>query len=774
MAKKIILNLLPVIFLIFLTFILFRPYFLQGKIPFPGDILLGHYHPWADNVWEGKVAGYPIKNFILFDGVRQTLPWRLLAIEQIKSGNWPLWNPYILSGMPLLGNLQAAVLYPFNFLFFLLPELDAWTIYLMLQPMLAGFLTFLFLRTLSCSRKSSLLGGVCYGFSLIMMNHLEFGIDGHTALWLPLGLAAINKIQQTNRWRWGLVLGFSVVMTLLGGYPPPAIYNLLIIGFYSLYKIRPLISRKTLIIIFCLIFAFLVASPQILPSLELAKKVIREQTQFGLLSDEPYFFPFENLIMIVAPDFFGHPATSNFFSHIYYSDNPSIGIVGFIFVLFSLIWLFRKKEVVFWLTIAVLPMLFMLETPLGQALRYLPFSAFSLVTPMRMIWVVSFALSILVGLGMEVVFDLIKKRKFWPFFMPIILAWEILFLVWVLSFLIPQGEHIQVAQRNLILPTFFFGLSSLVLIFSLFFRKFWPIAAGFLILLSGTELVRQGIKYNPFLSRDLVFPQTETLKKISQEGTTWRTLVTHPELIPVNSNTPYHLPMIDGYASIYDGRSGQMTHLADAQLPLTKIRSYPRVVFQTEYRSQIVDLLNVKYVLALEEIKNEKLKLVMKEGKTILYENKNVLPKAFFVQKYEVNSNDVELVNKMLSGNLAQVVFLEKNPEVKNEEMKVGQVEIVQYQDNYLLFKTLNEGPGILVLSDSFDSGWQAFIDGSKKEILRADFNLRAVVVPEGEHEIKFIYQPQSFKIGLYLSGGSLIILALISFGLYRFRKEAW
>jgi uncharacterized membrane protein YfhO len=64
--------------------------------------------------------------------------------------------------------------------------------------------------------------------------------------------------------------------------------------------------------------------------------------------------------------------------------------------------------------------------------------------------------------------------------------------------------------------------------------------------------------------------------------------------------------------------------------------------------------------------------------------------------------------------------------------------------------------------------GWR------KKEILRADFNLRAVVVPQGKHEVKFIYQPQSFKIGLYLSGASLVMLALISFGLYRFKKEVW
>ena len=426
---EIIFSLIPALFLILLIIVLFRPYFSQGKVPVPGDILLGHYHPWVDQVWGGRTAGYPIKNFILFDGIRQTLPWRLLAIEQIKTGQWPLWNPYILGGMPLLGNLQTAIVYPLNFLFFLLPELDAWTIYIILQPLLGALFTFFFLRTLSCSRRAALFSGLAYGFCLIMMNHLEFGIDGHTALWLPLGLGAINKIQQRSKWRWGLVLSVAVLMTLLGGYPPPAIYNLIVIGVYWLYKIRPIFSRKSLIFILALIFAFLISTPQILPAFELAKKVVREQTQFGVLSNEPYFFPFENLIMIVAPDFFGHPATNNFFSHIYYSDNPSVGIVGFLFVCFSLIWLFRKKEISFWLLVAIVPTLLMLETPLGKALRYAPFSAFSLVTPMRMIWVVSFALAVLAGLGLEVFTELVNKKRFWSVFLPLIVVWEFLFLI---------------------------------------------------------------------------------------------------------------------------------------------------------------------------------------------------------------------------------------------------------------------------------------------------------------------------------------------------------
>jgi len=79
-----------------------------------------------------------------------------------------------------------------------------------------------------------------------------------------------------------------------------------------------------------------------------------------------------------------------------------------------------------------------------------------------------------------------------------------------------------------------------------------------------------------------------------------------------------------------------------------------------------------------------------------------------------------------------------------------------------------------VVLTDSFDEGWQAFVGGSKAEVLRADFNLRALVVSKGQQEINFVYQPKSFKIGLYTSGGALILLLLLGLGCYRFKKDCW
>lgn len=68
---------------------------------------------------------------------------------------------------------------------------------------------------------------------------------------------------------------------------------------------------------------------------------------------------------------------------------------------------------------------------------------------------------------------------------------------------------------------------------------------------------------------------------------------------------------------------------------------------------------------------------------------------------------------------------------------------------------------GILFLSDNFYPGWTATIDDQPTPIYRANYTFRAVVVPAGKHEVKFIYQPLSVKLGLIISAVSLLMVGI-------------
>jgi uncharacterized membrane protein YfhO len=70
--------------------------------------------------------------------------------------------------------------------------------------------------------------------------------------------------------------------------------------------------------------------------------------------------------------------------------------------------------------------------------------------------------------------------------------------------------------------------------------------------------------------------------------------------------------------------------------------------------------------------------------------------------------------------------------------------------------------PTLLFISDVYDKGWQATIDGKKTDIYRADYDFIAVSVPMGTHEIQLQYAPKSFQWGLYIAFTSFGILCLL------------
>ena len=86
MNSKVLKIIIPLVFFLVLSIFLFSPFLTEGEIPLPADIVIGSYYPFKDEVWQGRIAGYPVKNFTIFDPVRQIYPWRYLTISLIKQG----------------------------------------------------------------------------------------------------------------------------------------------------------------------------------------------------------------------------------------------------------------------------------------------------------------------------------------------------------------------------------------------------------------------------------------------------------------------------------------------------------------------------------------------------------------------------------------------------------------------------------------------------------------------------------------------------------------
>jgi len=92
-------------------------------------------------------------------------------------------------------------------------------------------------------------------------------------------------------------------------------------------------------------------------------------------------------------------------------------------------------------------------------------------------------------------------------------------------------------------------------------------------------------------------------------------------------------------------------------------------------------------------------------------------------------------------------------------------ISLVEEKPNYLKYDAQAGNARLAVFSQIYyPYGWQAFIDGKKSDYIRADYAMRAIVVPAGKHTIEFRFEPKTLKTGKSISlVGSLLVLLLIA-----------
>ena len=87
---------------------------------------------------------------------------------------------------------------------------------------------------------------------------------------------------------------------------------------------------------------------------------------------------------------------------------------------------------------------------------------------------------------------------------------------------------------------------------------------------------------------------------------------------------------------------------------------------------------------------------------------------------------------------------------------------LTAYEANALTFEAENDCERLAVFSDIYYPGWQCTIDGQPADIIRANYVLRAVVIPAGKHKIDFSFDPQSLHATEAVANGALIALVLL------------
>lgn len=204
-----------------------------------------------------------------------------------------------------------------------------------------------------------------------------------------------------------------------------------------------------------------------------------------------------------------------------------------------------------------------------------------------------------------------------------------------------------------------------------------------------------------------------------------------------NFSVIYKIQSIEGYDPLYLKNYAEF--IAASEREDHSIKSpfgFNRIITPHNINSQAIDFLNVKYVLSLSDIDSPKFKKVFQEGKTWVYENLNVMPRAFFIKNVETQKVRGKIAKSLFEVNLASTAIVEKN--MVQNTFNIGLAEISGYTSNRVEINTENPGAGFLVLSDVYYPAFHATIDGIDSEIMQVNLAFRGILVPAGKHKIVF------------------------------------
>ena len=162
------------------------------------------------------------RQFGFRDSAHYYYPLNERVQKEWDQGRWPLWEPEENSGMPLMGNPTAAVLYPGKAVFAVLPYAWGARIYIVAHSALAFFGMLALMRGWGTTWFGSGLGALAYAFGAPILFQYCNVIYLVGAAWLPLGVYAVDRWVRLGR-RWGLLaLAVVLSMQVLGGDPQSA------------------------------------------------------------------------------------------------------------------------------------------------------------------------------------------------------------------------------------------------------------------------------------------------------------------------------------------------------------------------------------------------------------------------------------------------------------------------------------------------------------------------------------------------------------------------
>lgn len=655
----------------------------------------------------------------------------------------PLWNPYIMFGQPIVGNLQFALFYPLNVIFLLLSFFKALWIYQSIHTAIAGLGAYLLARHTGCKKNGSMVAGCLYMLNGRMLYYINAGWLGYysSICWLPLFVLASILVLERKERHFPLAFSIIFAMTLLSGTPQYAFMGFLLFLLHGISQIfLPQTRKDRLSLIYRLllsgIISFLLISIQMFPAIE---QTFLSSRIFFDNSSAIYGFHFDWSIkqwfrILFRPEFLRHDFAWELCAY--------IGIGGMVLSFLGLFVLKKRfKYVLIW---GIIPWLFSMGAslpPFDLLLKHLPGMSM-LTNPSRYFIFSILILCVFAGSGFEYLFDFEDNKRHTRLF----LSATALGLFLSGLFISPYTQ-----DTTLLNVRYFGAMICFFLLIGLYLWKRYQFIQIILIcfLIVDPILIASSGILTGYHKKDLKSP----LKII-------QAIKEHPGPVRIGSIQPdnlraYRLTPLGDWIFIQNklGRAGGYEPLAMLNTLnfLTKLDG-TRPISETMWafrlfgfaRPDLYDLAGITHLITFKPIMNPRLKFKAQDTITMpnfcggwwrekpvyLYKNTKVLPRAFFVS----------------DGSKGRII--------------PAGVKFVSPDQRYIYIQTRQSGT--MIISESFHPGWIAKEKDKTIPVKPFMNTFISFQIPAGEHEIRLEFAPRSFRLGLYFTQAGLFLILFI------------
>ncbi|MDD5496071.1 MAG: YfhO family protein, partial [Candidatus Omnitrophica bacterium] len=553
----------------------------------------------------------------------------------MRNGIFPLWNPFIFSGVPHFALQQSVVIYPLSIIYYILPFACAFNIFLIMHVFLAGVFTYLLGRRWGLRESSSILSAVILMFSGYVVSVINLATTLSSIIWLPLILYFFDKGLTRQKIKYLFISSIFLAVMFFGGEPSIFYSTLWVLLFYSLFfRLGNKDKSSTKVFIYYILtagVAILLTAVQLLPFLELMK--LTDRQAFG--GDYKYLTCWSLPLRDTFNFFIPFLTRTDFSKESYWKEQNwliimYVGIFTLILLIFA--FMFRKDwraRFLYFTGLLSLLVSYGNYTPFYY-LIYKIIPGFQLVRyPVRFLYITTFALAMLSGVGFEAYCDARRKKdKRLDIFFRCTLFIFFLFSIIFLALTLYKNDFIAIARDfcvNHLDPAknggVLFALISAVYNLKRFFGF---LVAGWMLLFLGSRIkMKEGVLsfafvalviadlfsaapvgMQPMLSREVIHDTTPNVEYLKKDKAYFRFFVspklrknssfiegkTYAQAIQKTKNElAADWPMLWG---LYDAYGYDSIKLADYAKVMLMVETAP-----SPSSTRILDMLNVKYIV---------------------------------------------------------------------------------------------------------------------------------------------------------------------------------